>query len=135
LIVTASGKNVAPQKIEGMLKTNPYFLTVVAVGDRRPFVAALVVPNAGKLKAQADFMGLSSRNYSDLLSSPAVKEFLLAQIQAATRDLAPFEQVKRIQLLENDFTIAAGELTPKMSIRRRFVEAKYKDLIDQIYAN
>jgi long-chain acyl-CoA synthetase len=135
LIVTASGKNVAPQKIEGMLKTNPFFANVVAVGDKRPFISALVVPNADKLKAQADFMGLNSGTYSDLLRSQAVKEFLLAQIQAATRDLAPFEQIKQIQLLEHDFTIAAGELTPKMSVRRRFVEAKYRDLIDQIYEN
>ena len=134
LIVTASGKNVAPQKLEGLLKTNPYFVTVVAVGDKRPFVSALVVPNADKLKAQAEFMGLNSRSYSELLRAPAIKEFLLAQIQTATRDLAPFEQIKRIELLENDFTIAAGELTPKMSVRRRFVEAKYMDLIDQMYA-
>jgi len=135
LIVTASGKNVAPQKIEGLLKMNPYFVTVVALGDKRPFISALVVPNADKLKAQAEFMGLNSRSYSELLRAPAIKEFLLAQIQTATRDLAPFEQIKRIELLENDFTIAAGELTPKMSVRRRFVEAKYKDLIDQIYAS
>jgi long-chain acyl-CoA synthetase len=108
---------------------------VVAVGDKRPYISALVVPNADKLKAQADFMGLNSGTYSDLLRSQAVKEFLLAQIQAATRDLAPFEQIKQIQLLEHDFTIAAGELTPKMSVRRRFVEAKYRDLIDQIYEN
>ena len=135
LIVTASGKNVAPQKIEGLLKMNPYLVTVVAVGDKRPFISALVVPNADKLKAQAEFMGLNSRNYSELLGAPVIKEFLLTQIQAATCDLAPFEQIKRIQLLENDFTIASGELTPKMSVRRRFVEAKYKDLIDQMYAN
>ena len=135
LIVTASGKNVAPQKIEGMLKTNPYFVSVVAIGDNRPFVSALVVPNAEKLKAQADSMGLKSGSYKELLCSAPLKEFLLAQIHASTRDLASFEQIKRIQLLENDFTIAAGELTPKMSVRRRFVEAKYKDLIDQIYTN
>ena len=135
LIVTASGKNVAPQKIEGMLKTNPYFVNVVAIGDKRPFISALVVPNADKVKAQADSMGLNSGSYTDLLRSAPVKEFLLAQIQSSTPDLAPFEQVKRIQLLENDFTIAASELTPTMKIRRRFVEAKYKDLIDEIYAN
>ncbi|MSO22804.1 MAG: long-chain fatty acid--CoA ligase [Acidobacteria bacterium] len=134
LIVTASGKNVAPQKIEGLLKTNPYFLNVVAVGDKRPFISALVVPNADRLKAQADFMGLNSGNYPDLLRSAPLKGFLLAQIQASTRDLAPFEQVRRIQLLEHDFAIAAGELTPTMKIRRRFVETKYKDLIDQMYA-
>jgi len=135
LIVTASGKNVAPQKIEGMLKTNPYFVNVVAVGDKRPFISALVVPNADKVKAQAASMGLASGSYTDLLRAAAVKEFLLAQIQSSTRDLAPFERVRRIELLENDFTIAAGELTPTMKIRRRFVEAKYKDLIDEIYAN
>ena len=135
LIVTASGKNIAPQMLEGMLKTNPYFASVVAVGDKRPFVSALVVPNAEKLKAQAEVMGLNSRSYSELLSTPAIKDFLLAQIEAAMCDLAPFEKIKRIQLLENDFTVVTGELTPKMSVRRRVVEAKYKDLIDQMYAS
>ncbi|MCI0423280.1 MAG: long-chain fatty acid--CoA ligase [Acidobacteria bacterium] len=135
LIVTASGKNVAPQKIEGMLKTNPYFVNVVAVGDKRPFVSALVVPNADKVKACAGQMGLTCGNYLDLLRAAPMKEFLLAQIQSSTADLAPFEQIKRIELLEKDFTIDAGELTPTMKIRRRFVEAKYKDLIDKIYVD
>jgi len=135
LIVTASGKNVAPQKIEGMLKTNPYFLNVVAIGDSRPFVSALVVPNAERVKAFAEANGLNSVNYPDLLRSTAIKGFLLEQIQSSTPDLAPFEQVKRIELLENDFTIAAGELTPTMKVRRRFVEGKYKNLIDRIYAS
>src|SRR5262245_32614946 len=135
LIVTASGKNVAPQKIEGMLKTNPYFVNVVAIGDSRPFVSALVVPNAERVKAFAEANGLNSMNYPDLLHSTAIKGFLLEQIQSSTSDLAPFEQVKRIELLENDFTIAAGELTPTMKVRRRFVERKYKDLIDRIYAS
>jgi long-chain acyl-CoA synthetase len=133
LIVTASGKNVAPQKIEGMLKTNPYFTNVVVVGNRRPYISALVVPNADRLKAHADFLGLNAASYAELLHLAPLKDFLLEQIQASTPGLAPFEQVKRIELLEREFSIASGELTPKMSVRRQFLETKYKDLIDRIY--
>lgn len=135
VIVTASGKNVAPQKIEGMLKTNPYFTHVVVIGNRRPYISALVVPNADRLKAQADFLGLSAGSYAELLRLAPLKDFLLEQIQAYTPGLAPFEQVKRIELLEREFSIAAGELTPKMSVRRQFVEMKYEDLIDRIYVS
>lgn len=135
LIVTASGKNVAPQKIEGLLKTNPYFVNVVAVGNGRPFVSALVIPNAEKVKVVAKEMGLNVEPYCELLRSEPIRQFLLKQISESTSDLAPFEQIRKIEVLESDFSIETGELTPKMSIRRRFVETKYKDLIDRIYAS
>ncbi len=135
LIVTASGKNVAPQKIEGLLKTNSYFLNVVMIGNKRPFVSALVVPNPEKIQAQAKELGLDSASYPEVIQSPRMKQFLLDQIHASTPELAPFEQVKRIAILEKDFTIDAGELTPTMKVRRRFVESKYKDLIEKIYAS
>ncbi len=133
LIVTSSGKNVAPQKIEGLLKTNPYFVNVVAVGNKRPFVSALVIPNSEKLQTVAAEVGLHPKPYTELLRSEEIKHFLLKQIHASTPDLAPFEQIKRIELLERDFSIDAGELTPTMKVRRRFVETKYKELIDRIY--
>jgi long-chain acyl-CoA synthetase len=133
LIVTSSGKNVAPQKIEGLLKTNPYFVNVVAVGNKRPFVSALVIPNSEKLQTVAAEVGLHPKPYTELLRSEKIKNFLLQQIHASTPDLASFEQIKRIELLERDFSIDAGELTPTMKVRRRFVETKYKDLIDRIY--
>lgn len=135
LIVTASGKNVAPQKIEALLKRNSYFLNVVTIGNKRPFVSALVVPNSEKIKSQAKELGLDDASYSDLIRTPQIKQFLLDQIHASTPDLAPFEQVKRIEVLEKDFTIDSGELTPTMKIRRRFVESKHKDLIDRIYTS
>jgi long-chain acyl-CoA synthetase len=133
LIVTAGGKNVAPQKIEGLLKTNPYFLNVVAVGDKRPFVSALVVPSSDRLRTLAQEMGLRTEPYAELLRLEKIKQFLLEQIHQSTADLAPFEQVRRIELLEKDFSIDSGELTPKLSVRRRFVETKYKDVIDRLY--
>jgi long-chain acyl-CoA synthetase len=134
LIVTASGKNVAPQKLEGLLKTSPYFVNVVAIGNKRPFVSALVVPNRDKITEIAKQQGLSPEPYTDLLRSDRIKQVLVQRIQEATPDLASFERIKRIELLDKDFSIDAGELTPTMKVRRRFVENKYKDLIDQIYA-
>ena len=133
LIVTASGKNVAPQKIEGVLKKCSYLLNVVAIGDRRPFISALVVPNPEKLVEYAHERGLIFENYSDLLRKPEISQFLLGQIQSYMSDFANFEQVKRIAVLEKDFTIDAEELTPSLKVRRRVVETRYRDIIEQLY--
>jgi long-chain acyl-CoA synthetase len=134
LIVTASGKNVAPQKIEGFLKTSPFFLNAIAIGDRRAYLSALVIPVPDKIITYAKERNLYFNNYSELVSSPLIRDFLMEQINLLTRDLAPFEQVKKIVVLENDFTIESGELTPTMKVRRRAIESKYKVLIDKMYA-
>jgi long-chain acyl-CoA synthetase len=134
MLITAGGKNVAPQKIEGLLSRNPYLQHVVVVGDRRPFIAALVVPSAPKILAYAGTQGLDCSNYSSLVRSPAIYEFLMEQIRQGTQDLAPFEQIKQIGVLEQEFSIRNGELTPKMNVRRHKIEANYKDLIDDLYA-
>jgi long-chain acyl-CoA synthetase len=134
LIVTASGKNVAPQKIEGLLKTSPFFLNVVVVGDRRPYISALVIPKPDKVTTYAKDRKLYFSSYSELLHSPQVHDLLMEQVYLLTKDLAPFEQVKKIILLENDFSIESGEVTPTMKVRRRIVESKYKELIDNVYA-
>jgi len=134
MLITAGGKNVAPQKIEGLLSRNPYLQHVVVVGDRRPFIAALVVPSGPKIVAYAGTQGLDCSNYSRLVQSPEIYEFLMEQIRQGTQDLAPFEQIKQIGVLEQEFSIDNGELTPKMNVRRHKVEANYKDFIDDIYA-
>jgi long-chain acyl-CoA synthetase len=134
MLITAGGKNVAPQKIEGLLSKNPYLQHVVVVGDRRPFIVALVVPSAPKILAYAGTEGLDRSNYSSLVQSPEIYEFLMEQIRQGTQDLAPFEQIKQIGVLEQEFSIDNGELTPKMNVRRHKIEANYKDLIDHIYA-
>jgi len=133
MLVTAGGKNVAPQKIEGLLKNNPYFQHVMVVGDKRPFIAALVVPSPAKITAYARELGLDCSNYPTLVHSQEIYDLLMNQIRESAPDLAPFEQIKRIGILENEFSIDNGELTPKMNVRRHKVEANYRNLIDHIY--
>jgi long-chain acyl-CoA synthetase len=134
VIVTASGKNVAPQKIEVALKKCPYFLNVVAIGDRRPYVTALVVPNPEKTMEFARGRGISFGSYSELLQNQDIYRFMMEQIQFHLNDFAHFEQVKRIALLERDFSIETGDLTPSLKVRRRVVELKYRELIENLYA-
>jgi long-chain acyl-CoA synthetase len=134
ILITAGGKNVAPQKIEGLLKDNPYVVSVVVVGDKRPFITALVVPSRQKVTDYARGRGLDCSNYSLLIQSREIYDFLMEQIRQSTLDLAPFEQIRRIGILENEFSIDNGELTPKMNVRRHKVESNYANLIDRIYA-
>jgi long-chain acyl-CoA synthetase len=133
IIITASGKNVAPQKIENLLKSNPHFLNVVVIGNRRPYLSALVVPNPAKVKQVAESLGLQASNYDTLIQNQHLYQYYMGEIERVAADLASFEQIKRIVLLENDFSMEKGELTATMKIRRRIVEEKYQKVIEQIY--
>ncbi len=133
IIVTSGGKNVAPQPIENSIKTNKYFAEIVMIGNKRNFPTALVVPNFEALEKWAREHGLSFGSREDLISKPAVVEFYDKLIRDLTRDLAQFEKIKRVTLLAREFTLEAGELTPTLKVKRRFVEQKYKDVIDKMY--
>lgn len=133
LIVTSGGKNVAPQNIENLLKTCPVVQNVVVVGNRRNFVSALVVPQFEKIEAYAQASGIPFQSREDLVKDPRIVEFVFDRINMATPELASFERIKRIVLLPRDFTIESGELTPTMKVKRNIVEARYQDLIDQVY--
>ena len=133
LIVTAGGKNIAPQPIEAMLKQNPFISNAVMLGDRRPFPIALLVPDFDRLRAWAQGAGHAGGTDADLAERPAVQAHLEAEAKKQMRDLAQFEVPKKFLVLSRDFTIADGELTPKMSIRRRVVEERLKDRIDALY--
>jgi long-chain acyl-CoA synthetase len=133
IIVTAGGKNVAPQPIENLLKTNPYIANAVVVGGSRKFIAALVVPNFDKLEAYARTGNIPFANRAELVAKDEVRNFLLAEVGRTTPNLAPYERVKRIAVLDRDFEIEAGEMTPTLKVRRSIVEQKYKALIDTLY--
>jgi len=133
LIVTAGGKNIAPQPIENVLKTNPYIVNAVVIGDRRRFVSALIVPNFEKLEEYAAANNISYASRADLAAHPAVVSFLQAEIDKATPNLASYERIKKIAVLDRDFEIARDEMTPSMKIRRNIVQAKYGELIDSLY--
>ncbi len=133
IIVTAGGKNVAPQPIENAIKTNTYVNDILVIGDRRKFMSALVVPNFEKLEEYAKFNKIPYEDKQDLIKNEDIIKFLEAEIDRATPNFASYEKVKRIALLDKEFTIADGEITPTFKIKRNVVEEKYKDLIDALY--
>lgn len=133
IIVTAGGKNVAPQPIENTLKTNTYVSDVLVIGDKRKFMSALVIPNFEKLEEYAKFNNIPYENRQELIRNEAIIKFLEAEIDRATPNLASYEKIKKIALLDREFTIADGEITPTLKIKRNVVEKKYKARIDALY--
>jgi long-chain acyl-CoA synthetase len=134
LLVTSSGKNVAPQPIENRLKLIPYFDHVVVIGDHRQFISALIVPNYEALAGYARAHRIPFEDPSELLQSPQIYDLAMNQIEQRTQDLAPFEKIKKIAFLEREFTIDGGELTPTLKVRRSTIEQMYRSAIDHLYA-
>ncbi len=134
LIVTSGGKNIAPQPIESLILADPYFSSVVVVGAERKFIAALIVPEFARLEEWARDKGLAFKDRADLCRRPEVAEFLMSRIDAATPELAAYERIKKIAILDKDFEIGEDEVTPTLKIKRNIVEKKYKSQIDDLYA-
>ncbi len=134
IIVTAGGKNIAPQPIEALIKTNRYVLNAVMLGDKRKFPILLVVPAFDVLRAWADETGLSYQDNADLVANPATVAKVEAEVKKSLRDLAHYEVPKKMIMIDTDFTIESGELTPKLSVKRRVVEQRYADQIEALYA-
>jgi long-chain acyl-CoA synthetase len=133
IIVTAGGKNVAPQPIENRLKSNPYVEQAVMVGDRRKYVSLLVVPAFESLEAWAGEQGLDWSDHKDLVDHPRVKEFMEAEVMKGLEGLASYETPKKIALLEEPFSIEGGTMTPTMKVKRGVVQKRFDDLIDRLY--
>lgn len=133
IIVTAGGKNVAPQPIENTIKTSPYIANAVVVGNGRKFVSALIVPDFDKLEAYAKEKGIVYADRQELISRPEIYEFIMQEIDRLTPHLASYERIKKIAILPKDFELESGELTPTLKVRRKIVEEKYKPVIDRLY--
>jgi len=134
LIKTAGGKYIAPQPIEGMVKRNKFVANAVLYGDRRKFPIVLVVPNFDNLERWARERNLTYATRAELIQLPDVQAKVEREVMSTLRELAKFETPKKVVLLENDFTIESGELTPTLKVKRRVVEKRYKDVIDAAYA-
>jgi long-chain acyl-CoA synthetase len=135
IIVTAGGKNIAPQPIENRIKTNKYVSQAVMIGDKRKFPIVLIVPNWDSLEKWARAQNLSWTARAELLAMPSVHAKLEAEVFGEVSDLARYEMPKKIGLLEHDFSIERGELTPTLKVKRRVVDKTYKTLIDELYAS
>jgi len=134
LLKTAGGKYIAPQPIEGMIKRNTFVANAVLYGDRRKFPIVLVVPNYDNLERWARERSLSYASRAELIGLADVQAKVEREVMSTLHDLAKFETPKKVVLLEKDFTIEAGELTPTLKVKRRVVEKRYKDVIDAAYA-
>jgi long-chain acyl-CoA synthetase len=133
IIVTAGGKNIAPQPIENRVKTNKYVTQAVMIGDKRKFPVMLIVPNYDQLEKWARQKNLLWTDRRQLLAMPTVKAKMDKEVREQLEGLASYETPKKIGLLEHDFSIERGELTPKMSVKRKVVDKQYKSVIDSLY--
>jgi len=134
IIVTAGGKNVAPQPIENRLKTHPLVEQVVMIGDRRKFCSLLVVPDFVQLEAWARTSGIAFQGREDLVRDPRVVAHMEKELLGSLTDLASFEQPKKIALLAEDLTVENGFLTPSLKVKRKVVQERLEDVIDGLYA-
>jgi len=133
IIVTAGGKNVAPQPIENLLKGDDFIEQAVMLGDRRSYCVLLVVPSFPNLEAWARKSGINAPDRKLLLESKPVQEHMEARVMACLEDLASYEKPKKIGLIAAPFTVDDGTLTPTQKVKRRVVEDRYRSLIDSFY--
>ncbi len=133
LLVTAGGKKVAPQPLEGQLKTSKWVSEAILLGDREPYIVSLIVPNFANLEADAKAHGRSFTSHRDLVAQPEVRTLIQAEVDRVNGALAPFEQIKRFALLDRDLSQEAGELTPTLKVRRRVVAERFAQVIEQMY--
>ena len=134
LLKTAGGKMIAPAPIENALKSSPFILNAALVGDRRPYIAALIVPNFATVQARAAEAGVKLGSPQEMMSSPWVHDLIEGEIKRLTANLAQFETIKRFALLDREFTFDGGELTFTLKLKRRVVEQRYADVIERLYA-
>lgn len=134
IIVTAGGKNISPQNIENALKKSPFIEQVAIIGDKRKYLTALIVVNAEEVTKFAHSKGIA-KDLRGILADEVVIARVAQDIEALTIGFARVEQVRRFTLLADEWSIAGGELTGTLKIKRRVVEAKYADLIENMYVD
>ncbi len=133
LIVTAGGKNVAPQPIENTFAAHKYVTQALVVGDRRQYLSALIVPDPVTTELFAGRHGISAGSKADLYRHPKVHRLFEHIVDNINADLPSFTQIRKFTLLDHEFTLDAGELTPTLKVKRFAIAKKYKDVIDAMY--
>lgn len=133
LFKTSGGKYIAPQPIEQAIKGSRFVNQVVLIGSERKFPAALIVPVWEQLESYCKLKGIEVKSRSELCSHPRIIDLIQRQIDALTPNLAKYERIKKVALLENEFTIEGGELTPTLKVKRRVIDDKYRDVIEELY--
>jgi len=134
LFKTSGGKYVAPQPIENKLKESPFVEQVMVVGSERKFVGALIVPSFATLKEWMREKGIPYTTNEDVIHHPKVLELYRELVESFNKFFNHVEQIKKFELLPREWTVDTGEMTPKLSLKRKVVNEKFKDAIERIYA-
>ncbi len=135
LIVTAGGKNIAPQPVESELKESPYIENAVLIGDGRPYIVALLAPDPEVVAAWAEERGEDAGDLARVVSNPDLEREFARTVEAVNLKLARFEQIKTFRVLPEPLTVEGGALTPTMKVKRRAVTEAYADLIEEMYGD
>lgn len=133
LIKTSGGKYVAPQKLENALKRNPIVSHVLVHGDQKKYIVALITLDEIEVKRWAKRNQVSFKDYRELIKSKAVQDIVAKTVANANADLASFESIKKFTVLNQDFTVASGELTPSLKVKRKYCDQKYRENIEALY--
>lgn len=134
ILVTAGGKNIPPVNIENRIERSPYVEKAIAIGDGRPYIAALLVPDTEALDSLAEKYGWPTEDLATRVDRPEVKELFDTAVKDANETLARYEQVKRFDVLPREFTPESGELTATMKLKRRVIRERYAPEIASLYA-
>ena len=135
LLVTSGGKKIAPAPIEALLKRHPLVAEAMVVGEARKFPAVLIVPDFAALEHRLDVLGRPRGSREELVTRTDVLSLYNEVIEPLNRDLAQFERLKKVALLPAEFSIATGELTPTLKLRRRVVLERWQAVVDRLYAD
>jgi len=133
LIVTSGGKNIAPQVIENLLKEDPLISQAVVHGDRRRFLSALIVLNRDEVLKIAKEQGIPFENYEELTQNQKIFDLVHERVKAKNQKLASYQTIKKFVILQNEFSVESGELTPTLKIKRKLVDERYKAVFDGFY--
>ena len=133
LIKTSGGKFIAPQPIENALKANVLIGQAAVIGDKRKYASVILSPHFPLLEDWAHANGVAFASRQELVASPKVRELYRGIVEDLNKRLAQFETIKKICIVPDEFTIASGEITPTLKLKRRVIETRYKQQIDELY--
>ncbi|WP_234571376.1 AMP-dependent synthetase/ligase [Rhodohalobacter sp. 614A] len=135
MIVNAGGKNIYPGPIEDMFKTSPWIDQLVVIGEKKTFMAAIIVPDFEALEKYAKQENIEYSNIEELLQKESIQNIYSKEIREFSKELASHEKIRDFRLVANEFTVETGELTPTLKVKRRIIEEKYAYLINDIFEN
>jgi len=131
---TSGGKYIAPQIIENKIKESKLVEQAIVIGDGQKFPAALIIPNFVNLKSYCDHKGIAYTSDAEVIKQPAVLDKFQRDLDEANKSFAQYEKIKKFELLSTMWTIDSGELTPKLSLKRKAIMANNQDRVERIYS-